>query len=159
MSLWRSLFQSKRFLQFECARYCTISNYGYSQRLPLIVLAVVDYKKRFIDVEAGWPGSVGDGRVWRNSALHRRHKEWLSQFACTPLQIGIREEDGDVISEDIPTFILADSAYPNTKHMVTTFKTTECADPVINALNQKLGGARYHVQNAFGILKARFQIF
>jgi DDE superfamily endonuclease len=112
----------------------------------------VDYK-RFIYVEVGWPGSVGDGRVWRNSVLRTRYKEWLSQFATAPLQTG------DVISEDIPAFILADSAYPNTKHMVTTFKTAECADPVIWALNQKLGGARYHIEKAFGIMKARFQIF
>ena len=62
--------------------------------------------------------------------------------------------------EDIPPFILADSVYSNTKHMVTTFKTTECVrDPEICALNKKLGGARYHVENAFGILKRQFQIF
>jgi len=62
--------------------------------------------------------------------------------------------------EDIPPFILADSAYANTKIMVTTFKMTETnSDIAIFALNRKLGGARYHVENAFGILKARFQIF
>ena len=65
-----------------------------------------------------------------------------------------------VIYEDIPTFILGDSAYANLKHMVTTFKITECRnDEVIAALNKRLGGARYHVENAFGILKARFRIF
>jgi hypothetical protein len=44
--------------------------------------------------------------------------------------------------------------------MVTTFKMTETnSDIAIFALNWKLGGARYYVENAFGILKARFQIF
>ena len=67
---------------------------------------------------------------------------------------------GKQVLEDIPPFILTDSAYSNTKHMVTTFKTTECTrDPVICALNKKLGGAQYHVENAFEILKKRFQIF
>ena len=62
--------------------------------------------------------------------------------------------------EDIPPFILADSAYANTKTMITTFKMTETnSDIEIFALNRKLGGAQYHVENAFGILKARFQIF
>ena len=33
------------------------------------------------------------------------------------------------------------------------------SDIAIFALNRQLGGAWYHVENAFGILKARFQIF
>lgn len=40
-----------------------------------------------------------------------------------------------------------------------TFKVNECSDFVIAALNKKLGGARYRVEHAFGILKGRFQIF
>ena len=118
---------------------------------------MVDYKKRFVDVEVGWPGSVGDGRVFKTSRLNATHVAWLSQFATTKLPTGERD-DGEIIYEDIPAFILADSAYTNSKHMVTTFKVTECSDFVVAALNKKLGGARYHVENAFGILKGRFRI-
>jgi len=122
-------------------------------------VAAVDYKKRFIDIEAGWPGSVGDARIWRCSALKRNCPEWLSELPISKLETGVLD-DGEYVYEDIPPFILADSAYINAKHLVTTFKTTEVtADPVIRALNKKLGGARYHIENAFGILKARFQIF
>ena len=118
----------------------------------------MDYKRRFIDIEAGWPGSVGDRRIWKNSALYQDYKTWLSQFPPIPVATG--ELDGVLIEEDVTPFILADSAYPNTSNMVTTFKTTEITmDPVVGALNKKLGGARYHVECAFGILKARFQIF
>jgi DDE superfamily endonuclease len=117
-------------------------------------LAVVDFKKRFIDIEVGWPGSVGDGRIWQNSVLSTYHMTWLSQFPIASLTTGPHRE------EQVPAFILADSAYPNTKNMVTTFKATECnSDHIIRALNRKLGAARYHVENAFGILKMRFQLF
>jgi len=83
----------------------------------------------------------------------------LSELPISKLETGVLD-DGEYVYEDIPPFILADSAYMNAKHLVTTFKTTEItADPVVCALNKKLGGARYHIENAFGILKARFQIF
>lgn len=85
------------------------------------------------------------------------YQEWLSKLPSKKLSTGFA--NGVTIDEEIPPFILADSMYPNSKHLVTTFKTTECRDPIIAKLNKKLGGARYHVENAFGILKGRFQIF
>jgi hypothetical protein len=81
----------------------------------------------------------------------------LSEFPSKQLQTVF--VNGVNTYEAIPPFILADSTYPNSKHLVTTFKTTECRNPVTAKLNKKLGGARYHVENAFGILKNRFQIF
>jgi len=87
--------------------------------------------------------------------LRRDHVQWLSSLGLPTLTL----ETGNDIVEEIPPFILADSAYANTKHVVTTFRTTEImADNNVRALNQKLGAMRYHVENAFGILKARFQI-
>jgi len=113
---------------------------------------------RFIDVEVGWPGSVNDARIFKNSRLNHGLKAWLSQFPSSYVTTGYA---GNVtIQEEIPAFILGDSAYPNSVHIVPTFKLGECnSDPVVAALNGKLGGARYRVENAFGILKGRFQIF
>lgn len=125
--------------------------------IVILIIALVDYKRRFIDVEVGWPGSVGDGRVFKNSRLHNCLDAWLEEFPKGHLSIG--EIDDIIIEEEIPAFILADSAYANSKHLVTTFKVNECSDFVIAALNKKLGGARYRIEHAFGILKGRFQIF
>ena len=106
-----------------------------------------------MDIEIGWPGSVGDARVFQNSYLGRNYEAVLSQYGTTALQIGD-------IEEDIPAFILGDSAYPNTRHLVTTYKVTECDnDPSIRKLNRCLSKARYHVEHAFGLLKGPFQIF
>lgn len=120
---------------------------------------MVDFKKRIIDLEVGWPGSVGDGRIWACSTLKKSYKTWLSQLPTTPLVTGMDPNENE-INEDVPPFILGDSAYPNSRHLVTTYKTTEIlSSAIVSELNKKLGGARYHVENAFGILKARFQIF
>jgi len=125
----------------------------------VLTVALVDYRKRFINVEVGWPGSVGDGRVFRNSRLSSIYKEWLSAFPTKRLPTG-ETWNGRLIQEEVPAFILTDSADANSKHLVTTFKLCEIReDGVAEALNKKMGGAQYHVENAFGIMKGRFQIF
>ena len=47
----------------------TASMYKVKALRLLLILAMVDSKKRIIDLEAGWPGSVGDGRIWNCSTL------------------------------------------------------------------------------------------
>ena len=120
----------------------------------ILIEALVDYKKRFLDLEIGWPGSVGDCRIFENSYLKGKYEEELAQLGTTSLMTG---EDND---EEIPAFILGDSAYRNSRHMVTTYKVTECnADRSVRHLNFALSKARYQVEHAFGLLKGRFQIF
>ena len=111
-------------------------------------------KRRFLDIEVGWAGSVGDARLFQNSYLANTYEAILSQYGTMTLL------SGDDAIEDIPAFILGDSAYPNTRYLVTTYKVTECeTDSSIRHLNHRLSRARYHVEHAFGILKGRFQIF
>lgn len=122
-----------------------------------MILAVVDHRKRFIDLTVGWPGSVADGRVWANSALKANIENFLNPLPAIP--IATINEAGETINELVPAFLLGDSAYPNNARIVTTFKNTDCARcSIIKHLNQKLAGARYYVENAFGICKDRFRI-
>jgi hypothetical protein len=97
---------------------------------------------------------VGDARVFQNSYLGRNYEALLGQYNTTELS----SEDDQI--EDISAFILGDSAYPNTRHLVTTYKVTECdRDPSIRKLNRCLSKVRYHVEHSFGLLKGRFHIF
>jgi hypothetical protein len=107
-----------------------------------------------LDVEIGWPSSVEDARVFQNSYLGRNYEALLGQYNTTELP------SGDDQVENIPAFILGDSVYPNTRHIVTTYKVYKCdRDPSICKLNWCLSKVRYHVEHAFGLLKGRFQIF
>ena len=38
--------------------------------IDILIIALMDYRKRFIDIEMDWPESVGDGRIFRNSRLN-----------------------------------------------------------------------------------------
>jgi DDE superfamily endonuclease len=42
--------------------------------------AAVDHKRRFVSLVVGWPGSVHDGRVWRNSTLKQNLATFLSSI-------------------------------------------------------------------------------
>src|SRR5213596_1847072 len=96
---------------------------------PRLIEALVDYKNRFLDLEIGWPGSVGDSRVFQNSYLNNVYEAELSLLGTTPMATGTDVE------ENIPAFILGDSAYRNSRHLVTTYKVTECADASVRHLN------------------------
>jgi DDE superfamily endonuclease len=116
--------------------------------------ALVDTNKRFLDVEIGWPGSVADSRVFRLSHLSAQYEEVLSKLGTTPLP------SGNGIIEQIPAFILGDSAYTNRRHFVTTYTLDEVdTDNAIRRLNGRLGAARSIVENAFALFKARCQLF
>ena len=55
---------------------------------PRLIEALVDYKKRFLDLEIDWPGSVGDCRIFENSYLNGKHEEELAKLGTTPLMTG-----------------------------------------------------------------------
>ncbi|KAE8896422.1 hypothetical protein PF005_g20997 [Phytophthora fragariae] len=119
--------------------------------------AVVDRHRRFLDVDVRWPGSVGANRVFSNSAVGRMHDLILSEAGGAQgagfLQTGLEEY------RKIPFFLLADSAYANSTHVVTTYEIAEAdKDVVVSKLNRKLAGMRYSVKCAFGVAKSRWRV-
>jgi DDE superfamily endonuclease len=79
-----------------------------------LIEALIDYKKQFLDLEIGWPGSVGDSRLFQNSSLNQRYEKELRELGTMLMAMG------NNVEEDIPAFILGDSAYRNSRHLVTT---------------------------------------
>ncbi|KAE9146633.1 hypothetical protein PF006_g8607 [Phytophthora fragariae] len=119
--------------------------------------AVVDKRRRFLDIDVRWPVSVGDSRVFSNSAVVRVHASILGKLGgpdgAGRLLTGLNEH------YSIPFFLLADSAYANSKHVVTTFEIAETQRYVPTAhLNRALAGMRYPVECEFGILKSRRRV-
>ena len=72
------------------------------QQHDVVVEAVADGEKRFLDVAAGFPGSMHDSRVLRNSSLYQR-------ITNNELLLGPTER---VAGREIRPVLLGDSAYP-----------------------------------------------
>ena len=112
-----------------------------------IVQGVVNGQKLFLDFSAGFPGSLHDARVLRNSTLYRR-AERDEVLSSPTARVGHRE---------IRPYLVGDSAYPLGPWLQKPFpEATRDRDEI--AFNRELTAARVSVECAFGILKSRWRI-
>lgn len=105
----------------------------------LAMQAVVDSKKRFIDIRCGEPGSFHYSRILRRSALFTNATENVNR--------GFPNN----------TFIIGDSAYPLKDWLVTPFKDNGSLNSNQISFNVIHSSTRMVVENAFGLLKGRFR--
>ena len=104
-------------------------------------------QKLFLDISAGFPGSLHNARVLRNSTLYRRAE--CDEVLNNPTaRVGHRE---------IPPYLVGNSAYPLGPWLQKPFpEATRDRDEI--AFNRELTAARVSVECAFGILKSRWRI-
>ncbi|KAK4322217.1 hypothetical protein Pmani_007015 [Petrolisthes manimaculis] len=98
--------------------------------------AVCDDNLRFLDVIAGWPGSVHDARVFRNSPLYEL------------LEAGNVNDDHH---------LLGDSAYALTQYIMVPFRDNgHLTEEQVN-YNTRHSSARMAIERSFGLLKSKFR--
>ena len=108
---------------------------------------VVGANLMILDLAKGYPGSLHDSRVLRNSNIFRM------------------AENGDVLScpDDIienariSPLIFDDSGYPLMKWLVTSYNLSPNLTVTEKNINKALSSARVTSERAFGILKARWR--
>jgi len=105
----------------------------------VILQAVCDNNLYFTDVYIGWPGSVHDARVYRNSPLC----ELLETDAASLCPGGL--------------FLLGDAAYPLSSVLMTPIKDTGTLTHVETYYNFCHSSTRMAIERAFGLLKGRFR--
>ena len=90
-------------IKIRAPRESAVDYFSRYQEHDVVVQAVVNGKKLFIDVAAGFPGSLHDARVLRNSSIYQK------------------AENGDILSagpthligtDEIQPYLVGDSAYP-----------------------------------------------
>ncbi|PPQ84672.1 hypothetical protein CVT24_002738 [Panaeolus cyanescens] len=101
--------------------------------------ATVDYRARFTSFELGWPGSVQDSRIFKQSDIYINPQRYF------------RDHE----------YIIVDKGYPLTKFSIRPFNDYDLTkNPRKAAIrkkwNQALSGLRIFVEHAFGRLKAQF---
>ena len=114
------------------------NDYTNRKGFPSIQLqAIVDNKTIITDMFVGWPGSVHDARVFRNSP------------------IADAMENGNIMGAN--KFIFGDSAYPLQSFLLTPFRNTGHLTENEKFFNRTTSSARQAVERTFGLIKGRFR--
>ena len=100
----------------------------------IVLQAVCKHDMVFTNCYAGWPGSVHDARVLRNSDL------WDN---------GLQLCNG--------AHIVADGAYPLRKWIMTPYRNTGNLTAQQRNYNNKLSSSRVVIERAFGLFKGRLR--
>ena len=116
------------------------SYFSRYQQHDFIIQAVVDGRGKFIDAVCGFPGSVHDAGVLRNSELYY-NAERGNILQAPVVTIGGR---------DIRPYLVGDSAYPQAPWLIKPFPEGT-RDPEEETFNKELSRARVTVERAFGM--------
>ena len=113
--------------------------------------AIVDHNYLFRDICVGWPGtcSVHDATVFVNSAIYKKITE----------ENILGGMDRTMDAYQVPVCIVGDSTYPiqTWLWLLKPFSNITSIDPRQKCFNYSLSRAHIVVENAFGILKARWR--
>jgi len=111
-----------------------------TQRHSVNLMAVCTPDKKFSFIQAGFPGSAHDSRVFRSCSLFSKMQECNARYF--PSQ---------------NYHLVGDSAFGIHKHLMTPFKNSGGLSEAQLRFNKKLSSARVTIENAFGLLKGRFR--
>ena len=126
------------------------SKYDYycrSQRYLTNAKAVVGANLYFSDVATGFPGSMHDTRVLRQTNLSERAESGVI-FDITVKKIR---------NVEVRPLILGDGRYPLRNWLVKPFNFTAALSEKEKRFNRVLSSSRVSVERAFGLLKGRWR--
>lgn len=122
--------------------------YNYKKQYSLVLMAMCDANYNFVAVDIGAYGGNADGSVFANSAFGSR----LLRGG-----LGLPQPDALANGDVIPYFIVGDAAFPLKENLMRPYPGRNL-EPRKENFNFRLSRARRTIENAFGILVARWRI-
>ncbi|XP_071653616.1 uncharacterized protein [Temnothorax longispinosus] len=117
----------------------SLSYKTYKKNYAVILQAICDSELVFLDCFTGYPGSVGDIRVFRNSDL------WSEVQRDRQLYFPNEE------------YIIGDKAYPVLRWCISAFRDRGNLTAAQKRFNDILSKVRQVIERAFALLKGRFR--
>lgn len=126
--------------------------YNYKGTFSIVLLALVDADYKFIAVDIGAYGRNSDAGIYADSNLGRKLEEG-SMGIPPPAELPGAPELGK-----LPHVIVADEAFPLKPFLMRPFPGRHLPEDR-KIFNYRLSRARRIVENAFGILSSKWQIY
>ncbi|XP_047326148.1 protein ALP1-like [Impatiens glandulifera] len=114
----------------------------------MLLQAIVGPDMRFLDVVTGWPGSLSDSVVLRNSSFFTLVEE-SKRLSGRKIKITLEEEFGE--------YLVGGEGYPLLPWLLTPYRGKELSDSQIG-LNKRIYDAQVIAKRAFTRLKENWRI-
>lgn len=121
--------------------------FNYKKHNSVVLLAIADANAKIISFDLGAPGSMSDGGIFKHGFLENICK---SDVFPTPSKLGQRPTN-------IPYFLLGDEAFALDFNLMKPYPHRSALGDE-KGFNYRLSRARRIIENAFGILCARFRV-
>ena len=133
-------------IKIKAPKESAVDYFSRYQQHDGAVQGIVGGKKIFMDIAAGFPGSLHDARVPRNSSIYDRAEH--GDVPAAPIHV--------IGGHEIQPYLVGDSAYPLSRWLQKSYPEGT-TDPSEIQFNKQLTAARVKMECAFGILKSRWQ--
>ena len=134
-------------IKIKAPKESAVDYFSRYQQHDVAVQGIVDGRKIFMDIAAGFPGSLHDARVLRNSSIYDRAEH--GDVLAAPIHV--------IGGHEIQPYLVGDSAYPLSRWLQKPYPEGT-RDPSEIQFNKQLSAARVKVECAFGIVKGRWRI-
>lgn len=125
--------------------------FNYKGFHSIVLMAIVDADYQFIYVDVGINGRVSDGGVLKKTEFYKRLNE--GALNIPPPEKTTQDSD------PLPFVYIGDEAFALRPDFLKPYPQRKLSDHDKRIYNYRVCRARRIVENAFGILAARFQIF
>ena len=126
--------------------------FNYKGYFSIVLMAICDARYIFTLVDVGSYGSNNDCGVFRNSLMGKA-------FFENKLKLPEAEYlENSSITDKVPYFLVGDEAFPLQSWLLRPYPGQGIPEEKTN-FNYRLSRSRRVIENAFGILAARWQIF
>ncbi|XP_051170501.1 uncharacterized protein LOC127287551 [Leptopilina boulardi] len=143
-------FDGKHF-EIKCPSNSGSSYYNYKKNFSVVLIAACDSNYKFTVIHVGEMGGNNDSGIFAQSPI---------RLSLHNNQIGLPNGTAALpgSEERIPMVFLGDGGFPNWPHLMVPYSGKHVNENR-RIFNYRLCRARRLIENAFGILTARWRIF